>query len=345
MNKKWKIAAVSFLCAVALLSVSFSAVTLMRLRKLEENVTLVQHSVTSIDSDINSTLNSAITTITQSAEKNASILSDYRVSWGACSHDNQTMQVTIRIMPKEYNDDTQVRLRYSGFSAKDSGYDMVFDTEGFEERIAEAPRVENGVYQAQLTIPLADYISLSAEVQNGTVIRQEKLDDQYAAWNLNLLHPQMSGGFDSYSVHASSKNSIDYTAYASVDLLTSYDVGGVSSAPQMTGGTITLYLNGEEVATRQLGQNETEEESAHTTTQKNGEIHHVWSSSSDTYPTSWSGKLENLQDRDVVSFVIRVQDENGFTYEKEVERCLFEIKNEMISGTDQTIPDTEILIR
>ena len=134
MNKKWKTAAVVFLCLIAISSVSFSAVTLARVRKLEDNLSAVQHSVTSIDSDINSTLNSAITTITQTAEKSASIVSDYKVIWGECSQQNQTMEMTVRIMPKEFDDQTQVRLRCTGHSAKDQGYDMVFDTEGFEER-------------------------------------------------------------------------------------------------------------------------------------------------------------------------------------------------------------------
>ena len=96
MNKKWKTAAVVFLCLIAISSVSFSAVTLARVRKLEDNLSAVQHSVTSIDSDINSTLNSAITTITQTAEKSASIVSDYKVIWGECSQQNQTMEMTVR---------------------------------------------------------------------------------------------------------------------------------------------------------------------------------------------------------------------------------------------------------
>ena len=104
MNKKWKTAAVVFLCLIAVSSVSFSAVTLARVRKLEDNLSAVQHSVTSIDSDINSTLNSAITTITQTAEKSASIVSDYKVIWGECSQQNQTMEMTVRIMPKEFDD-------------------------------------------------------------------------------------------------------------------------------------------------------------------------------------------------------------------------------------------------
>ena len=79
MDKKWKTAAIACLCTVAVLSVSFSAVTLARLKKLESNLSQVQNSVTSIDSDINSTLNTAITTITQTAEKQASIVSDYKV--------------------------------------------------------------------------------------------------------------------------------------------------------------------------------------------------------------------------------------------------------------------------
>lgn len=173
MDKKWKTAAIACLCTVAVLSVSFSAVTLARLKKLESNLSQVQNSVTSIDSDINSTLNSAITTITQTAEKSASIVSDYKVIWGECSQQNQTMEMTVRIMPKEFDDQTQVRLRCTGHSAKDQGYDMVFDTKGFEERSVDAERVESGVYEAQMTIPLVDYVSLTVEMQDGTAIRQE----------------------------------------------------------------------------------------------------------------------------------------------------------------------------
>lgn len=80
MDKKWKTAAISCLCTVAVLSVSFSAVTLARLKKLESNLSQVQNSVTSIDSDINSTLNTAITTITQTAEKQA----EHRVRLQGC---------------------------------------------------------------------------------------------------------------------------------------------------------------------------------------------------------------------------------------------------------------------
>ena len=136
------------MCIRDSLSTGFSAVTLMRVRQLEQNVSAVQHSVTSIDSDINSTLNSAITTITESAQKNASIVSDYSVKWGECNQKDQSMQMTIRIMPKEYSDQTQVRVRYSGYSAKGQGYDMVFDCEGFEEQVADAVRVD--VYKRQL---------------------------------------------------------------------------------------------------------------------------------------------------------------------------------------------------
>ena len=112
--------------------------------------------MTSIDSDINSTLNTAITTITQTAEKQASIVSDYKVVWGERSQKEKTMQMTVRIMPKEFSDDTQVRVRYSGYSLKGEGYDMVFDTEGFDEQSASAARVESGVYEANITIPLVD---------------------------------------------------------------------------------------------------------------------------------------------------------------------------------------------
>ena len=254
MNKKWKTAAVVFLCLIAISSVSFSAVTLARVRKLEDNLSAVQHSVTSIDSDINSTLNSAITTITQTAEKSASIVSDYKVIWGECSQQDHTMQLTVRLMPKEFDDETQVRLRVSGYSVKGQGYDMVFDTEGFEERSVDAQRVESGVYEAKLTIPLVDYVALTAEMQDGTAIRQEKLKDQSAVWGLKLLHPYMEGGFKNFTVTLSDRSQIEYTAYAKVNLMTSYDAGGATNDPKMQDGTVTLYLNGEQLESRALGQ-------------------------------------------------------------------------------------------
>ena len=349
MNQRVKIAAIACLAGVAVLSTGFSAMTLIRVKQLEENVSAVHNSVTNIDSDINSTLNSAVTTITQTAEKSASIISDYKVIWGECSQKDQTMQVKIRILPKTYNDDTQVRIRYSGHSAKGQGYDMVFDTEGFEERVSEAQRVESGVYEAELTIPLVDYISLNAEVQNGDSIQQEKLQDQYSAWGLYLLHPQMSGGFEQYSISASNKTSIEYTGFAQVDLMTSYDAGGVSNEPKMVGGTVSLYLNGEELETRDLGAQEVEVEGESTEAEKtileDGSVYKVWNSSDTSHPTSWTGKISNLKDGDVVTFVVRIQDENGFTYEKEVQRTAFYVKDGWTKGRDDSNSSQEIVVK
>lgn len=345
MNKKLKVTAIVILCTIAVLSTGFSAVTLMRVRQLEQNVSAVQHSVTNIDSDINSTLNSAVETITQSAQKNASIVSDYAVTWGECSQKDQTMQVKIRIMPKEYNDQTQVRVRYSGYSAKGQGYDMVFDCKGFDEQVAEAPRVESGVYQAELTIPLVDYISLNAEVQDGDVVRQEKLEDQYSAWGLNLLHPQMDAGFDSYTVKSEDKSSIEYSAFASVNLMTSYDAGGVSNEPKMTNGTVSIYLNDEEVVKKILGEKEPEQETSEEKLEKaSGEIYKVWKNDDGSAPMSWSGEIKNIQDGDIVTFVMRIQDENGFTYEQEVDRTVFTVKDGWIQGNDSK-QNNEILVK
>lgn len=350
MDKKWKTAAVVFLCLVAISSVSFSAVTLARVRKLEDNLSAVQHSVTSIDSDINSTLNSAITTITQTAEKNASIVSDYKVIWGECSHQNQTMEMTVRIMPKEFDDQTQVRLRCTGHSAKDQGYDMVFDTEGFEERSVDAERVESGVYEAKMTIPLVDYVSLTVEMQDGTAIRQEKLQDQSAIWGLQLLHPQMEGGFESYTVGSSDKTSIDYTAYAKVSLMTSYDAGGASNGPEMTSAAVSLYLNGQEVETRVLGDpsdqaQEEDGQQVQKEVQPDGSVLKVYGSDNADHPNTWEGSLKGLKEGDVASFIMRVQDENGFVYEQEVSRTTFTVKDGWVRGDNGSLSGNQILVR
>ena len=349
MKKSWKTAAICALCTVAVLSTAFSAVTLIRLKRLENNVTMVQNSVTNIDSDINSTLNSAISTITQSAQQTASIISDYQVKWGECSQKDQSMKVTIRIMPKGYHDDTKVRVRYSGYSAKGQGYDMVFDTEGFDEQTAQAQRVESGVYEAELTIPLVDYISLNAEVENDGVVRQEKLEDQYSAWGLRLLHPQMTVGFEEYTSESKGKT-IEYQAYATVNLMTSYDAGGVTNDPQMVGGSVSLYLNDKELLKQDLKETADEEQQQPqktVTVDEDGqrEVMTVWGNEQSDVTTRWSGKISDLKDGDIVTFVMRIQDENGFTYEQEVSRTVFEVKDGWITEREIGPENSEILIR
>lgn len=348
MDKKWKTAAIVFLCLIAVSSVSFSAVTLARVKSLEDNLSAVQHSVTSIDSDINSTLNSAITTITETAEKSASIISDYKVIWGECSQQDHTMQLTVRLMPKEFDDETQVRLRVSGYSVKGQGYDMVFDTEGFEERSVDAQRVESGVYEAKLTIPLVDYVALTAEMQDGTAIRQEKLKDQSAVWGLKLLHPYMEGGFQNFTVTSSDRSKIEYTAYAKVNLMTSYDAGGATNDPKMQDGTVTLYLNGEQVESRALGQTQEQDgegQAVQKQKQEDGSILTVYNSDNTDHADTWEGSIGGLKEGDVLSFVIRVTDENGFTYEKEVSRTTFTVKDGWIKGTDEVPEVSEILVK
>ncbi len=348
MDKKWKTAAIVFLCLIAVSSVSFSAVTLARVKSLEDNLSAVQHSVTSIDSDINSTLNSAITTITETAEKSASIISDYKVIWGECSQQDHTMQLTVRLMPKEFDDETQVRLRVSGYSVKGQGYDMVFDTEGFEERSVDAQRVESGVYEAKLTIPLVDYVALTAEMQDGTAIRQEKLKDQSAVWGLKLLHPYMEGGFKNFTVTSSDRSQIEYTAYAKVNLMTSYDAGGATNDPKMQDGTVTLYLNGEQLESRALGQTQEQDgegQAVQKQKQEDGSILTVYNSDNTDHADTWEGSIGGLKEGDVLSFVIRVTDENGFTYEKEVSRTTFTVKDGWIKGTDEVPEVSEILVK
>ena len=354
MNKKWKTAAIALLCTIAVLSTGYSAITLHRVRQLENQVLRVQQMVTGIDSDIKSTLNSAITTITESAQETASIVSDYQVKWGECNHDDKTMQMTVRIMPKEYSDSTQVRVRCGGYSARGQDYDMVFDCEGFEERSAEAVRVESGVYEADMTIPLANYVSLAAEVQDENGIQQQKLDDQYGAWNLKLLHPQMEGGFRTLSTTASNKTAINYTGYASVYLMTSYDAGGVSQEPEMVGGSITMYLNNEKVLTKDL--NETEQADSGETKKTDdselaqervisasGDVYHAWNSDSNAQ-FEWEDKLSGLKDGDEVRFVMRIQDENGFTYEQEVYRGQFTVENGWLKTNEESY-NSEILVK
>ena len=128
--------------------------------------------------------------------------------------------------------------------------------------------------------------------------------------------------------------------------------GGASNGPEMTGASISLYLNGDEVETRQLGQSDeqTESEQQETSVQKevqpDGSVLKVYSSNNTEYPNTWQGTLGGLKEGDVVSFVMRVQDENGFTYEQEVSRTTFTVKDGWIRSSDSgAAADSQILVK
>ena len=120
----------------------------------------------------------------------------------------------------------------------------------------------------------------------------------------------------------------------------------------MTGASISLYLNGDEVETRQLGQSDeqTESEQQETSVQKevqpDGSVLKVYSSNNTEYPNTWQGTLGGLKEGDVVSFVMRVRDENGFTYEQEVSRTTFTVKDGWIRSSDSgDAADSQILVK
>ena len=56
--------------------------------------------------------------------------------------------------------------------------------------------------------------------------------------------------------------------------MTSYDAGGVSNEPKMTGGTVSIYLNDQEVITKTLGEKEETQEDAQQAAlvEKSGEV-------------------------------------------------------------------------
>ena len=46
-----------------------------------------------------------------------------------------------------------------------------------------------------------------------------------------------------------------------------------------------------------------------------------------------------------MTFVVRIQDENGFTYEKEVQRTAFYVKDGWIKGSDDSNSSQEIVVK
>lgn len=59
----------------------------------------------------------------------------------------------------------------------------------------------------------------------------------------------------------------------------------------MTGGTVSIYLNDQEVITKTLGEKEETQEDAQQAAlvEKSGEVYKVWNNDSGNAPMSWSG--------------------------------------------------------
>ena len=337
MNHKWKTALIAGVCTFAVLSTGFSVLTLKRIGQLEKNVSQVNQSMLHIDGEVSSAISQAVTTISQAAEKKASIVADHSVIWEEYVPGSMTFK--IRINPKLYQDDTQVRVKCSGSSLKDEHYEMVYDSEGFEEVMVPAQRLEAGVYEASFKTALADKLHITVEVQDGEVTQVEKLPEYYTGWEQDLLSPNMSGGLTATESSSNNKTSLDYTAFAEVSAMRHYSAGGTAQGPELVSSEVILYLNGEEILRKDMAETSqgTEEEK----TKKQGDTYNTWQNNGGSF--TFSGTLDNLKENDVLDFVIRAKDSLGFTYEKQIERYTFYVKGGWIQYNTEILGDQIIV--
>ena len=109
---------------------------------------------------------------------------------------------------------------------------------------------------------------------------------------------------------------------------------GLYLVSQIAGGetatTVVVTVDGKEVLRRPLAVENTYE-----IKQEDGSVKKVYNNEE---PGSylWNGQIQNLKEDDVISMVMRAQDENGFTYEQEVSRWTVSIKDGWIQTRDET---------
>lgn len=347
MQNKWKTALIAGLCAFAVLSTGFSMMTLKKIRELESKVSNVKQVMGEIDSNINSTLNTAVETITESAKQEASILSDYKIVWQECTPAG--MKFKVRVYPKAFDKNTEVKIRCSGESLKDENYEQFFDTEGFEEQIVLAERAEEGIYEAEMTTPLADLLKIKVEIQNGEKTYTQKIPDYHSSWDSQLLQPQMYGGIMNTTTHANNKNSLKYEAYANISSMDYYDAGGVKDGAKLVGSEVLFFLNDQEILRKDMNEKAevSEGEKPTSTIDENGNKYTVWSadkSGNAGKNFQWEGELNDLKEGDILRIVVRAKDNLGFTYEKEVSKLEFYIKNGWIQSRERMDSSSQIKI-
>lgn len=334
MTHKWKTILIAALCAFAVLSTGFSLVTLHRIRELENDVSQVNQTMLHIDGEFSSAIDNAVSTIAENSKKEVSIVADHRVVWDQYSPSGMDFKVIVS--PKIYQDDTEVQVRCSGISLKDRNEEFTFAGDGFEEVLAPANRLEDGIYEASFHTDLADALEITVEVKNRGVTQKEKLSTHYCGWEQKLLSPKIDGGFTQTKSSSNDKSSLEYEAYASVSAMNHYDSSGMEKGAKMESAEAVMYLNGKEISRKKIGAGQDSEEPLETE-KTEGSTYTQWSADNDPSHFTWSGILEDLKEDDILDLVVVVKDDLGFTYEKQVERTVFEVKNGWIQTRTEPI--------
>lgn len=167
-----------FFSALALLSALYFIIYYAdKMQRLENNISNLQMNMSGIRYDISSQIGSIQNEIYESLKKEYGLISDFSIDHRDIDFALRTVVLDISALPREWT---------KGSSAK-----FVIDSEGTETAVDCA--YENGTITASATVPLTNFINVSAVIKDGDITKQEKLGDVTDLLNLCILQVDTDG--------------------------------------------------------------------------------------------------------------------------------------------------------
>ncbi len=155
-----------------------------KLERMENNINNLQSNVGNIRTDINHQIYSIKKEISESLKKEYGLISDYTLDYRDMDFPRRTVVLDISASPRLWNE----------------GDSMTFIVEADGGQVSCEGVYNNGTVYAEIEVPLADNIQVSALITNGGTVKQEKIDELHELLSMHLLEVDGHGSIRSSRV-------------------------------------------------------------------------------------------------------------------------------------------------
>ncbi|MBR5265772.1 MAG: helix-turn-helix transcriptional regulator [Clostridia bacterium] len=171
-----------------------------KMQRLENNINNLQSNMSHIRTDINSQIYSIQKEITDSLKKEYGLISDYSIDYHDVDMASRTVALDISASPRLWND----------------GDTLTFLVDSDGKQVSAEGVYVNGTVTASLTVPLSDYVEVSALIVNGGTTKQEKIDDLHELLSMQLLEVDGHGRISSTRTLGNDKLTISGDIYVNI---------------------------------------------------------------------------------------------------------------------------------
>lgn len=219
----------------------FSLVQIVMLRNEINNLKSVNSRLSSEINQINGNINSIYTNVDEKLKKQASILSGVNYDIGEINNDNETVPVSLKVVPKNLSDDMQLAVKI--------GDETTAFTRKGNEFTAE--------FNVGLFIGYEEYPLLTIKNAEGT--QSEYLEDVDLSYQFDKYFPTLEA-----DIQGSSTTYRDSSAHINSTFNVSVHQYGNDSDVTFTKITLVEMLNGEEIGRKDITDKVTEADISYT---------------------------------------------------------------------------------